>query len=380
MTIISRGMVILQKTIFLFLSVSLLAIAAKARQTGDAVTTVVINAIGGLQYDLIRFKVKPGAKVKLILNNNDDMTHNLVITTPGAREDVVNAALKLGDMGVAMDYVPKISQVLWFVKLLSPGETASITFNAPEEAGVYPYVCTYPGHGYVMFGAMYVTNEALPEMKSDLNIPERSRNADVTKDSNKHKDHSKEISRPQHPYRPTPPYLYRTFMPDASPAAIAVNLPHSLSYCWDAGTCKLRYAWQGDFLDNTDVWKGHKDAYAKISGTIFFRDKTAFPLHIERPENIPAVKFKGYRLINGYPEFHYLINGIDVYELLKSKADGTGLTRTFKIPKNSETIWFVFKPGDGVNYTSSKGKWVDGRLKLFPDQAREFTITMTKKK
>ena len=38
-------------------------------------------------------------------------------------------------------------------------------------------------------------------------------------------------------------------MPGAGPAAIAVSLPNDLSYCWDAGSCRLRYAWQGEFLD-----------------------------------------------------------------------------------------------------------------------------------
>ena len=39
--------------------------------------------------------------------------------------------------------------------------------------------------------------------------------------------------------------LVRTFMPGSSPAAIAVALPGGHAYCWDAGNCRLRYAWQG---------------------------------------------------------------------------------------------------------------------------------------
>ncbi len=372
-------MAIIKKTLFLLILAFTFNVEVRA-QIEPAVTTIVINAIGGLQYDLVRFKVKPGAKVEIVLTNNDDMTHNLVITAPGAREEVVNAGLKLGDKGVAMDYVPRVSEVLWFVKLLSPGETRSITFTAPKEQGVYPYVCTYPGHGFVMFGAMYVTNKALPEIKNDLNIPERNRNPGITQGSNKHQDHSRPTSKPAHPYKEIPPYLCRTFMPDASPASIAVSLPNSLSYCWDAGTCRLRYAWRGEFIDNTEVWKGHKDAYAKIMGTVFFRNKTAFPLHVDYPANIPAVKFKGYRLINRYPEFRYTINGIEVFELIQSNGDGTALIRTFKIPATPKPIWFDFKPGDGVNYTSSTGEWVNGKLKLLPDQARQFTITMKQKK
>jgi plastocyanin len=36
----------------------------------------------GLKYDKNLMQVKAGAKVKLVFNNNDDMTHNVVITLP----------------------------------------------------------------------------------------------------------------------------------------------------------------------------------------------------------------------------------------------------------------------------------------------------------
>src|SRR5688572_23339165 len=40
---------------------------------------IEIKAIAGLKYDVTRFKVKPGERIKLILTNVDDMDHNLVI-------------------------------------------------------------------------------------------------------------------------------------------------------------------------------------------------------------------------------------------------------------------------------------------------------------
>jgi azurin len=362
----------IQKRLLFLLLTSFFMTQAKAHSSND--TTISINAVGGLQYDLVRFKVKPGVKVKIIFTNKDDMSHNLVITQPGARLKVVNAAIALGNDGAKMNYIPKLPEVLWSVPILSPGETKTITFIAPKKEGVYPYVCTYPGHGFVMFGAMYVTDQAMPAMKNDPNIPpERKKDA---KGNSAHQDHSTERA---HSYREVPPCLYRIFLPDASPAAIAVNLPHNVSYCWDAGECRLRFAWQGDFLDNTNIWKGHHDAYGSIMGTIFYRDKTAFPLQPDQPGNIPTVDFKGYQLINRYPEFHYTIDGIEVYELIKPKEDGTGLIRTFRIPKTSRMIWFVFDPEDGVSYQSSAGKWINNKLKLLPDEAWQFTITMTKK-
>ena len=68
-----------------------------------------------------------------------------------------------------------------------------------------------------------------------------------------------------------------------------------------------------------------------------------------------------------------------MYELIKSNRDGTGIIRTFKIPNLTRTIWFVTDAGDGVNYKSSQGFWENNQLKLFPDEASLFTLTMTKR-
>ncbi|MBX3239180.1 MAG: hypothetical protein KIT80_10390 [Chitinophagaceae bacterium] len=349
-----------------------------AHQKQGTLTTVSINAVGGLKYDKVRFQVKPGSKVKLIFANKDDMPHNLVITEPGARIEVANAASGLGDNGVELNYVPKHSKVLWSTALLNPGETTSLIFSAPEKEGIYPYVCTYPGHSLVMFGVMYVTNKAIPLLENDPNIPPGNKSSDVTQQNAQHP--ASHFSEPAPPYTKVPPFLYRAFIPDASPTAIAVRLPQNISYCWDAATCYLRYAWEGEFLDNTEIWKGHFQAYAKVMGTVFFRNNTRFPLYVDKPGNVPTVKFKGYRLVNRYPEFHYTINGIDVYELLKENKEGTGLIRTFRIPKSSRIIWFAFTDEDGVNYTSSVGNPTNGKLELSPGENIQFTIIMTKKR
>ena len=183
-----------------------------------------------------------------------------------------------------------------------------------------------------------------------------------------------------HPYQPVLPNFYRVYIEGASPAAIVVGLPKDISYCWDAGTCHLRFAWQGGFVDNSELWKGKGDVSAKIVGTVFFKDKSDFPLRVGKPEKLPEVNYKGFKLINRYPEFNYTLDGTEVFELILPKEDGTGLVRTFKIPDARKNIWFSFIPEDGVLYEVSAGKWEGGRLKLTPKQAREFTITMTKKK
>lgn len=330
---------------------------------------ITLRALPGLKFDLGSFQVHPGARVQLTLTNADDMDHNLVITRPGAREQVVQAALKLGAQGPEKGFVPASPLVLWAIPVLAPDQSQTITFTAPEKTGDYPYVCTYPGHGFVMFGTMQVsTGKTAP--------PAGARAAAAA--ATDHAGHGAP-PRPLHPYTPVAPYLYRVFIAGAGPAAIAVCLPGSLAYCWDAGSCRLRFAWQGGFLDNSDLWKGKGDALARVKGTVFFRDKTPYPLRLGKAGALPAVDYKGYRLVNGYPEFRYTLDGTEVQELLQPTADSTGLLRHFRIPGARKTVWFAADPGDGAVYQASAGRWRRGLLKLSARQARAFTITMTKK-
>ena len=186
-------------------------------------------------------------------------------------------------------------------------------------------------------------------------------------------------AKPLHPYTPVSPYLYRVFIEGASPAALAVSLPGNLSYCWDASVCKLSFSWSGGFLDNSELWKGKGDVLAKVVGTLFFRDKTEFPLSIGNNDGIQVVDYKGYSLINRYPEFHYTLNGLDVYELIMPNNNAKGLIRKFRIPGCNKIVWFNTNPTDGVSYLSSAGKWKNGKWKLLPKQAKDFSITMSRK-
>jgi len=111
----------------------------------------------GLKYDKNLMQVKAGAKVKLVFNNNDDMTHNVVITLPGAADDVANMALNLGLKGSQLNYVPQTTKVLFHTALLQPNSSESIYFIAPAQPGNYVFVCTYPGHASVMRGVLKVS-------------------------------------------------------------------------------------------------------------------------------------------------------------------------------------------------------------------------------
>ena len=57
---------------------------------------------------------------------------------------------------MAHQYVPQIPQVLFFTKLVEPGETVTVQFKAPAQPGQSPYVCTFPGHWRIMNGILTV--------------------------------------------------------------------------------------------------------------------------------------------------------------------------------------------------------------------------------
>src|SRR5262249_41836929 len=66
------------------------------------------------------------------------------------------------------------------------------------------------------------------------------------------------------------PVLLRTFMPDAGSRAVAVGYPGGVSAAFDAATCRLAYAWSGNFLDASPVWDNRGGAPAKVLGPRFW--------------------------------------------------------------------------------------------------------------
>ena len=114
---------------------------------------------GQMRYDLDSFRVSPGEKVKLTLQNSDDMPHNLVICKPANSDiglEVSKKAWNLGSEGIAKQYVPDHPAILFSTTLVAPRSTAVFYFEAPKTTGRYPYVCTLPGHVFYMKGTMLV--------------------------------------------------------------------------------------------------------------------------------------------------------------------------------------------------------------------------------
>ena len=229
--------------VFAFLTAALSLSAAPLKLT--------LSTVPGLQFDKPRFTAEPGQEIELTFKNPDDMAHNLVFTQPGQRMAVVQATIALPP---DPERIIKHTAILTQTPTLKPNASAVLKFTAPKAKGIYPYVCTLPGHGLLMYGAMYV-GETMPDLAKDEHVPPMAR--------------AKGANSNLHAWPHRRPLMYRIFMPDASPAAIAVALPHGVSYCWDAGNCRLRYAWIGGFVDPMPVWRANGNGLAKIIGNKF---------------------------------------------------------------------------------------------------------------
>jgi putative heme-binding domain-containing protein len=104
--------------------------------------------------------VEKGKTVEFVLENFDLMPHNIVFARPGSMEELGKyaEANATNPEFQARYFVPKSDKVLLASTLLQPRETQKLSFTAPTQAGVYPYVCTYPGHWMRMHGALYVVD------------------------------------------------------------------------------------------------------------------------------------------------------------------------------------------------------------------------------
>ncbi len=350
--------------------------------------TVELGVLPGLQYDKPRFAVDPGAKVAIRFANGDEMAHNLIVTKPGQRLAVVTAALGLGAKGPDLGYVPDTPDVLASIGVLDPGESATLRFTAPETPCVLPYVCTFPGHGFVMFGAVYVGTEMPARLADDPHVSPLWQSGDVGGGEHAgggHAGHGAQGettgARRFHAWGTNRrPLLYRIFMPDASPAAIAVALPADVSVCWDAGTCRLRYAWHGGFVDPWPVWKGNGNGLATIQGERFWVE-SGFPLALTGVGEQPHPRFRGYRLTaDGHPEFRYELGEVTVRERLEAMDAGNGLRRRFQIDGLPENVRVQLDfAGEGSGAVRGVGVPLAlGKASLTAEQAREFAVEVVR--
>ena len=169
------------------------------------------------------------------------------------------------------------------------------------------------------------------------------------------------------------PVVYRTYLPGASSRAIAVGLPGGISYAFDAKLCKLLYFWEGGFLDFEKSWTGHGGWYSKLMGTKIFTAPPHFPLRLGNSEDIRKVKFNGYRMIHGQPEFLYRIDQLDVRHQITFQPEEYIIVQKFFLSKTENKIFFI--GGENrQNLSSEDGEWRGNALLIDPVRQEAFTI------
>ncbi len=114
-------------------------------------------------FTVTEFTATPGQAIKLVFTNPDATDHNLVFVKPGSLAEVGIAANDMAKdpKNADSDFLPvdKHSLILQASPMIGPTRKSKIhvfRFEAPSEPGVYPYVCTFPGHWIIMNGRMIV--------------------------------------------------------------------------------------------------------------------------------------------------------------------------------------------------------------------------------
>jgi azurin len=115
-----------------------------------------------MQFSTKTLEVTAGEKVSLTFKHigvlqKVAMGHNVVILKAGTP---IPAFATKAMQAAATDYIPADEEskkmIVANTKVLGGGESQTITFTAPAEAGDYPYLCTFPGHFALMQGVLKV--------------------------------------------------------------------------------------------------------------------------------------------------------------------------------------------------------------------------------
>ncbi len=119
--------------------------------------TIAIGTKPGLQFDTTLLTAKAGSRLEITFNNVDDMMHNFVLCEPGTGQTIGAAAMQLGVAGEGLNFVPNSASVIAHTKILQPESSETIYLTAPTQPDDYDFVCTFPGHAFVMKGILRIT-------------------------------------------------------------------------------------------------------------------------------------------------------------------------------------------------------------------------------
>ena len=164
------------------------------------------------------------------------------------------------------------------------------------------------------------------------------------------------------------PYVTRAFLPGASPGSVAVILKEGISVCWDTEACRFRYAWHG----SKTRLRAHR---RPVDLPDPFYQENAEQLWSFASDVNP--QFMGYRLIDGYPEFHYKHGNIEIWEKVSNGPSPGKIERAFTLSGINEAVFLDLSHSGDLVIKSNKGSFDGKVLYLNPEQAKSFTLTLS---
>lgn len=317
---------------------------------------------GQLRFSPEVFAVKPDTQVKLILDNSDEMIHNLVLAKGSSKEieRLSNLALKLGEKGMEMGFVPEDPSIIAAIGLVQPGKKASVHFVAPLKIGDYPFVCTFPGHSLTMRGVMKVVDDPssvnLAEIKiASIGTTPKNGVLEVGDEARVVRVHISGVD---------------------SGRSIAVGLPGGFNYLFDADKLMVRMGWTGSFLNVSRDRRSRGGGPCSILGTKFEVGSSEFPLRVGNANKFPIVRFNGYSRL-GNPEFKYEIDGVKVSQITTGSMNGRGLTYGFRVMNATTDLYFLIKP-EGMRVSTTAGEWepASGYVRIPASESSNFFISV----
>ncbi|MDA9934587.1 plastocyanin/azurin family copper-binding protein [Rubripirellula sp.] len=119
---------------------------------------LTLKAAKNLMFDQTELRLPAGQAVKLTFQNPDSVPHNWALLKPGTLQKVGEQCNRLisDPQAAAQHYIPASSDILAHTNVVEPYAEHTIYFQTPSEPGLYPYLCTFPGHWMVMNGVLVV--------------------------------------------------------------------------------------------------------------------------------------------------------------------------------------------------------------------------------
>ncbi len=112
---------------------SMVSIAFAACGGGGNAATEFTVTMNEFSFEPANITVPAGAQVSLNLSNEGTLEHNWVMMESGYR---VDTAFTEDDQ----------NHIFFEQQQTPPGESVSVVFSAPDQAGEYQLVCSIPGH------------------------------------------------------------------------------------------------------------------------------------------------------------------------------------------------------------------------------------------